>query len=307
MDVVSNDRAVAVFSVRPGGEADRNGVRIGDQIIKANADATDTRSIMDALLESELRTRDLKLEIARPDATRYTVELTPRNLLLDPSWLRFVGDTAVLNIQSFTVKGDYDSNFRKVMQAHHDLVQQAIARKPKRLIIDLRSNEGGDRYVALSLACAFVNHLEVTYKDTHGVEDHVSCDGAGKTAVTYSDEPGKSYEFDVEKPARWTGPIAILVSRFTASAAENFTDALQSQKRAIVVGEPSSGARGTSGGGRKVLLNGATLYYPERRIISTDGKPLPARITPDILVPLNPDAIIKGRDEQLTRAISAIP
>jgi carboxyl-terminal processing protease len=302
----SDGTVVAVFMIQPNSPADKAGVRVGDQITRVDSKATKASDIMKRLLESELHALPSALEILSPDRKKRTVRVIPTTSPDLPPWLRLIGDTAVLSVPTFEIADYSDDKLRTVMQTLHDLVRHASERHAARLVVDLRNNAGGNRYVAYSLACAFVDHLTRVYTDKQGAKDTVACSGASSTSVDYADEPEKTYEFNVTNPAQWTGPLAVLVSRYTMSAAENMTDVLQSSKRAVVVGEPTMGALGTAADGFEPLVNKGTLKFSRRRCTDVDGKPRGDRITPDILVPLNPKILAGGHDSQLETAISAL-
>ncbi len=302
----TDGKTVAIFMVQPHGPADKARIRPGDQITRADAKAIQASDIMKHLLESELHALPITLEILSSDGKKRSVRLLPTTSPDARPWLRFIGDTAVLTIPTFEIADYSDDKLRMAMQALHDLVRQATERRAARLVLDLRNNGGGIRYVSYSLACALVDHLTRVYTDKQGSQDVVKCSGASQTSVVYADEPGKAYEFDVANPSYWTGPLAVLVSRYTMSAAEDLSNVLQAAKRAVIVGEPTMGALGTAADGFERLVNKGTLKFSLKRYTDLDGKPLADRIAPDLLIPLNPKIISKGRDTQLDAAISAI-
>jgi C-terminal processing protease CtpA/Prc len=95
----------------------------------------------------------------------------------------------------------------------------------KALILDLRSNGGGGSEIGAVLESLFLpkNAKLLEFKTRTG---------PSTTATTVPWITQKKYE----------KPLYILISKGTASAAEAFTFALQAHKRAIVVGQRSSGA-----------------------------------------------------------------
>jgi carboxyl-terminal processing protease len=307
---VANRTAVSVWLVQPGGVAEKAGIHTGDRITRVNVKDTEASVILRALLESERNTKPVKLEVVTPGREKRTVRLEPstsstQNRASAKPSLRMVGQTAVITVQTFVIENYNGDTLRAASQALHDLVLKAISNQATGIVLDLRNNGGGDQFPAYSLACAFVKRLKRVYTNKKGVSQVVSCEGAANTSVTYPQESDTVFEINVEHPSQWDGPLAVLTSRYTMSAAENLTDILQSQKRAIVVGAPTKGALGTSGDGVERFRNDAALNYGTQRITNDDLKPLPARVTPDILVPLDPDTIASGRDVQLERAIAA--
>lgn len=101
------------------------------------------------------------------------------------------------------------------------LKQQGI----KGLVIDLRRNGGGLLSEAVDLTGLFVTQGPVVQvRDSLG---QVTVDSDNDTTVTYE------------------GPLAVLTSRFSASASEIFAGALQNYGRAVVIGDSSTHGKGT--------------------------------------------------------------
>ncbi|PVU53757.1 S41 family peptidase, partial [Klebsiella pneumoniae] len=89
------------------------------------------------------------------------------------------------------------------------------------VIIDLRSNGGGALTEAVSLSGLFIP--------------------AGPI-VQVRDNNGKVREdSETDGQVFYTGPLVVLVDRFSASASEIFAAAMQDYGRALVVGEPTFG------------------------------------------------------------------
>jgi carboxyl-terminal processing protease len=103
---------------------------------------------------------------------------------------------------------------------------------------------------------------------------------------------------------RFSGPVVVLVSGFTASAAEIVAGALQ-DNGAPLVGEKTFG-KGTVQtiytlrGGWGLRLT--TSYYYTRRGRSIDGRGL----QPDVRIPLDEDLIQSPQDVQLQEATAVL-
>jgi carboxyl-terminal processing protease len=93
------------------------------------------------------------------------------------------------------------------------------------LVLDLRRNGGGYLTEAIELAGLFIQKGPVVQVKNYNGEIHVDSDRDPKIA--------------------YTGPLAVLVDRFSASASEIVTGALQNYGRAIVVGDSSTHGKGT--------------------------------------------------------------
>lgn len=95
----------------------------------------------------------------------------------------------------------------------------------KALVIDLRHNGGGFLSEAVSLTGLFIGKGPVVQvKDSQG---RLMVDNNTETPLTYD------------------GPLAVLTSRFSASASEIFAGALQNYGRAIIVGDSSTHGKGS--------------------------------------------------------------
>jgi carboxyl-terminal processing protease len=93
------------------------------------------------------------------------------------------------------------------------------------LVLDLRRNGGGYLNEAIDLAGLFIKSGPVVQvKDYTG---SIQIDGDKSSAIAY------------------TGPLAVLVDRFSASASEIVAGALQNYGRAIVIGDTSTHGKGT--------------------------------------------------------------
>ncbi len=95
----------------------------------------------------------------------------------------------------------------------------------KALVIDLRRNGGGLLSEAVSLTGLFIGKGPVVQvRDSQG---RLTVDNNTNTPLTYE------------------GPLAILTSRFSASASEIFDGALQNYGRALIIGDSSTHGKGS--------------------------------------------------------------
>lgn len=112
---------------------------------------------------------------------------------------------------------DYKSTSRDVRKLITELQRENI----EGLVIDLRGNGGGSLSEALELTGLFITEGPVVQ----------TRDTSGKVDVSYDPDPTITYN----------GPLAVLVDRNSASAAEIFAGAIQDYRRGIVIGEPTFG------------------------------------------------------------------
>lgn len=150
------------------------------------------------------------------------------------------------------------------------------------MIIDLRGNSGGEieRLPDMFLAEKTFLYLKKTRQ--------------GETKV-FSDPPKDAY----------TGPLVVLIDVTSSSASELFAACMQALKRAMVVGDRSSGSVMESD--NKIFPNGAILMYPVAQLSTPDGTVLEGHgVIPDIEVKLNREMLLKGIDSQLDAALRHI-
>lgn len=112
---------------------------------------------------------------------------------------------------------DFRSTTRDVRNLLKDLKQQGVAG----VVIDLRENGGGSLSEATELTGLFIETGPVVQIK----------DAFGKVEV----------ERDPDADIAYSGPLAVLVDRNSASASEIFAGAIQDYKRGIVIGEPTFG------------------------------------------------------------------
>jgi carboxyl-terminal processing protease len=101
------------------------------------------------------------------------------------------------------------------------LKQQGV----KALVVDLRRNGGGLLSEAVALTGLFIDQGPVVQVR----------DSLGRVQVDSDTDPAVAY----------SGPLAVLTSRFSASASEIFAGALQNYGRAVIIGDSSTHGKGT--------------------------------------------------------------
>lgn len=116
-------------------------------------------------------------------------------------------------------KGDpnYNSTTKDVKRLIAEMQKEGI----DGLVVDLRNNGGGSLEEAINLTGLFIkNGPVVQVKDSYN-----------RTEIKNDDDPGIAY----------SGPLVIMINRFSASASEIFAGAIQDYHRGVVVGESSFG------------------------------------------------------------------
>ena len=116
---------------------------------------------------------------------------------------------------------DFKSTTRDVSRLLSDFRHKNV----DAVVLDLRLNGGGALTEAVKLTGLFIDRGPVV--QVKGPDGHV-----------------KPYD-DGEIGTEWSGPLVVLVSRFSASASEIFAGAIQDYGRGVIVGDRSTHGKGT--------------------------------------------------------------
>src|SRR5215471_18189314 len=235
----------------PGFPAYKAGLRPGDVIMAVNDKSTEglnTTEIADLLKGP--RGTTVKIVISRegvPDYMTFTVvrDEIERKSVQDGFWIK--PGIAYIKILSFTenTSHELEENLKRLGENNF-----------KGLILDLRENPGGLLNEGVAVADHFLpkNSLIVTHGGRSAPE---------KAYVAEHGNHGREY------------PMVVLVNRYSASAAEIVSGALQDHDRALILGETTFGKglvqtvyplqQGTG-----LALTWAHFYTPSGRLIQRD-------------------------------------
>lgn len=190
--------------------------------------------------------------------------------------------------------GDTDSEkssaSKDVARLIGELKQQGI----KGLVLDLRRNGGGYLTEAIELAGLFIPRGPVVQVKSYNGEIHVDED----------EDSGVAY----------SGPLAVLVDRFSASASEIVTGALQNYGRAIVIGDSSTHGKGTVQQvielkqvreqlRRSAEKSGAAKFTIQKYYLPSGASTQLKGVVPDIVLPSIDDYIPNIGEADLPRAL----
>ena len=241
----------AVKAPFPGFPAYKVGLRPGDVIVAVNDKSTEglnTTEIADLLKGP--RGTTVKIVISRegvPDYMTFTVvrDEIERKSVQDAFWIK--PGIAYIKILSFTenTSHELEENLKRLGENNF-----------KGLILDLRENPGGLLNEGVAVADHFLpkNALIVTHRGRSAPE---------KAYVAHSGNHGREY------------PMVVLVNRYSASAAEIVSGALQDHDRALIFGETTFG-KGlvqtvySMREGTGLALTWAHFYTPSGRLIQRD-------------------------------------
>jgi carboxyl-terminal processing protease len=178
----------------------------------------------------------------------------------------------------FGARSAGDKNYKSATRDVAKLLGELKLAGVQGVIVDLRNNGGGSLAEANSLTGLFIDKGPVVQVR----------DSKGEVEVQGDDDPGMA----------WSGPLAVLVNRGTASASEIFSAAIQDYHRGLVIGEPTFGKgtvqnlvdldRFAQGGSEKSELGELKMTIQEFFRINGGSTQLKG-VTPDIAYPKNGD------------------
>lgn len=273
---------VRVSAVDPDSPAARAGVQAGDQLLTINGHDTaflSSHSEVERELAGRPGTR-LQLVVAKPAkaAEQVTLELAPTSPTSVTGRLLTTGNeqVAVITIRAF--RPGTGEQFKRQLQTLTTKAGGALAG----IVLDLRNNPGGEVSEAVIIADAFISKGLIVRT-------------RGRSGRIMREEQAHATATDTQTP------IVVVQNRFSASASELLTIALQDHGRAKVIGEKSFG-KGTIQqvqglpDGSLLTLTIARYYSPRDHRIDGRG------VTPDVLAAEQP-----GKpDAWLTQAISML-
>ncbi|MCE5233663.1 MAG: carboxy terminal-processing peptidase [Mizugakiibacter sp.] len=179
--------------------------------------------------------------------------------------------------QDFDARRRGDPEFKSATRDVARLLGELKQARVDGVVVDLRNNGGGSLDEATRLTGLFIDKGPVVQRRAAN----------GRILMDDDDEPGMA----------WSGPLAVLVNRGSASASEIFTAALQDYGRGLVVGEPTFG-KGTVQNLANLdeMMGNEKPEYGELKMTTEeffriDGGSTQLRgVTPDIAFPKTVDA-----------------
>ena len=289
-------RGLVVSEAFPGDPAFEAGLRRGDLITQVGGQP----ATLARLNTAETAGVGFSLSYSRRGNVR-TVNLTPRvaEATMRPR-LEVNNNIAYLRIYHL-----YSSDNYSTAERIHDAARRAEQAGARGMVIDLRDALTGYDSEALLGAAAFTGKGGFIYHRRFQGQDETHTVENGKLFVQ-PDGGDKEEQSAVERPYLARLPVVVLVNRNTFNSAEMLAYFLQVAGRAKVVGEPTAGALGMSGGAEGPLINGEFIAVSSLRMRNLDGSPFPFKLTPDVLLEDDLEALVAGRDVLLERALEML-
>jgi carboxyl-terminal processing protease len=280
MEVGVKDGLITVIAPLKDSPAEKAGVKAGDILIKIGTTSTETMTTDQAvsLIRGKIGT-DVVLTLARKDAPDFIKITITREIINVPIIdTKKQGDVFIINFYSFSETSP------KLFKSAMD---EFIASKSKKLIIDLRNNPGGYLDAAVDIGSYFIPQGKII------VREHA---GDSEPETLY-----RSAGTDIVLPSNLQ--MILLVNNGSASASEILAGALSEHGVATLVGNQTFGKGSVQEliplvDGSSIKITVAKWFTPNNISISEKG------ITPDYIV--NEKATEKDKDPALEKALQLL-
>ncbi|NIM96317.1 MAG: peptidase S41 [Anaerolineales bacterium] len=191
----------------------------------------------------------------------------------------------------------FSDDYHLLAQLWERYVENLIDNEVQGVIIDIRTNGGGNGALALDFVDYVFDEEIVLSVHKYYNENTGEFEESGLPSKI---EPG---------PVHYDGEIAVLIGPDCASACESFANALSQGGRSIIVGyNPSAGMFGEVGRGQYELPGDLSIQFPTGRPETLDGELLieGVGVIPDINVPVTEESALGFTDPVLEAAIEAL-
>ncbi len=231
------DGLIYIEDILPGSASARQGeLKKGDAILRVAQGAAEPVSIEGWRITKAVtlikgkKGSEVRLTVRKPDGTTKIVPIIRDVVINEETYARSaaISDKSqkIGYLQLSTFYADFNndggrSSAEDVKKELAKLSQEGV----KGVIMDLRYNGGGSLNDAVDMAGLFIDSGPVVQVR----------DGRGRTQVLEDKDPRVQY----------SGPLVILVNKYSASASEILAAAMQDYKRAVIVGSASTYGKGT--------------------------------------------------------------
>ena len=300
----ARDEYTQVREVVPGGPAARSGkIQVGDRIVAIGQDTSGAmvdvigwrlddvvnriRGKKDTIVRLEILPGDSGLdgkhEIVTLVRKKVSIEeQAAKKKIIDIKDGQVSRKIGVIDLPTFYsdfgARRDGDKDFKSATRDVARLLGELKDAGVQGVVVDLRNNGGGSLAEANELTGLFIDQGPVVQVR----------DARGQVEVQGDDQSGMA----------WSGPLAVLVNRGSASASEIFAAAIQDHGRGLIVGEPTFGKgtvqnlvdldRFVPGDSEKPQYGELKMTIAEFFRINGGSTQLKG-VTPDILFPRNGD------------------
>ncbi|MBQ9754814.1 MAG: carboxy terminal-processing peptidase [Lentisphaeria bacterium] len=256
---------IKIVSLVPGGPAARDGrLKVNDRIVAVTQENGATVDVIDMPVDEAVQ------YIRGKENTKVTLTVLPGakgrsgvpvRITLTRAKIQLVDSEAkgeiidcggkkvgVITLPSFymdfesAIRGD--ANYKRCSEDVRKILIKFRSAGVQAVVMDLRRNGGGSLAEAINLTGLFITTGPVVQRR----------DFRRRITLAVDDDP----------TVEWDGPVVLMISKLSASAAEIFAAALRDCDRAVVVGDSRSFGKGTVLQVEK-LREGYSLFNPNRR------------------------------------------
>lgn len=279
--LMSQDRetgVITVLQVYDGSPAQEAGMRDGDTLYKVEGEEVTGEDLSDVVskVKGEKGTQ-VTLTVLRAD-TGDEEELT---ITRDTIEAQTVSHEMKENNVGYIRIAEFDSvTYEQYKEALEDLEDQGM----ERLIVDLRSNPGGNLDTVCDILDLMLPEGLIVYTE---------------------DKNGEREEYTSDEENQFDKPLVVMMNGYSASASEIFAGAIQDYGLGQIVGTQSYGKGVVQSvfdlqDGTSVKLTIAEYFTPNGRSIDGEG------ITPDVEVEYQYDENNPDADNQLEKAMEVV-
>lgn len=296
-----DDGNIKVSSVLTGSPAWKSGeIQAGDLILKVAQGNEEPVELTGYVVTDAVKIirgkkgTEVKLTLKKQDGTIKVVSLIRDEIVQDETFAR----SAIVNnngskigyiyLPEFYADFDRPNGNRSFVDVAKE-VTKLKEEKVDGIIIDLRNNGGGSLYDVVQMAGLFIEEGPI---------------------VQVKDRDNKpSVLKDKDRNVLYTGPLAVMVNEFSASASEIFAAAIQDYNRGVVIGSTSTYGKGTVQ--RNIGLDTETGFSMTNSDLGTikltlqkfyrinGGSTQLKGVTPDIVLPDNLEHLkIREKDDE---------
>ncbi len=228
---------IKITSIITGSPAWKSGeIQAGDVIVKVGQGKEDPVELTGFVVTDAVKLirgkkgTEVKLTLKKQDGTMKVISLIRDEIVQDETFARSAivknGSEKIgyIFLPEFYADFDHPNGNRSYIDVAKE-VAKLKEEKVDGIVIDLRNNGGGSLYDVVQMAGLFIDEGPV---------------------VQVKDRDNKpSVLKDKDKSVLYSGPLAVMVNEFSASASEIFAAAIQDYNRGVIIGSTSTYGKGT--------------------------------------------------------------
>ncbi len=232
-----DDGNIKVSSVLTGSPASKSGeIQPGDIIMKVGQGKEEPTDLTGYVVTDAVKVirgkkgTEVRLTIKKPDGSIKVVTLIRDKIVQDEAFARSAIVKSNGSKIGYIFLPEFYADFEHPdgARSYVDVAKEVIKLKEEKvdgIVIDLRNNGGGSLYDVVQMAGLFIEEGPI---------------------VQVKDRDNKpSVLKDKDKNVLYTGPLAVMVNEFSASASEIFAAAIQDYNRGVIIGSTSTYGKGT--------------------------------------------------------------